>query len=100
MQLKFSTEKHRLKNGLTVLLHPRPESSLAAYYWGIPTGSRHERRGESGLAHMFEHLMFRGTKKYPNIDSLYDQNGIVRVNAIQRMITQAILEHSLPIKWI
>ena len=79
--IDIPVQKHRLKNGLTVLLNPNPNASLVAYYWGIPIGSRHERKGITGISHMFEHLMFRGTKKYPDMDSLYDRNGVVGVNA-------------------
>ena len=79
--IDIPVKKYRLKNGLTVLLNPNPNSSLVAYYWGIPIGSRHEKKGITGLSHMFEHLMFRGTKKYPNMDKLYDENGVVGVNA-------------------
>ena len=79
--IDIPVEKYRLKNGLTVLLNPNPQDSLVAYYWGIPIGSRHEKKGITGISHMFEHLMFRGTDKYPNFDSLYDKNGIVDVNA-------------------
>ena len=79
--IDIPVEKYRLENGLTVLLNPNPQAALVAYYWGIPIGSRHERKGITGISHMFEHLMFRGTKKYPDMDSLYDENGVVGVNA-------------------
>ena len=79
--IDIPVEKHRLKNGLTVLLNPNPNASLVAYYWGIPIGSRHESKGQTGISHMFEHLMFRGTKKYPDMNSVYDKNGIVDTNA-------------------
>ena len=79
--IDIPVKKYSLKNGLTVLLNPNPNSSLVAYYWGIPIGSRHEKKGITGLSHMFEHLMFRGTKKYPDMDKLYDENGVVGVNA-------------------
>ena len=79
--IDIPVEKYQLENGLTVLLNPNPTGSLIAYYWSIPIGSRHEKKGITGISHMFEHLMFRGTKKYPDMDSLYDRNGVVGVNA-------------------
>lgn len=79
--IDIPVKKYHLKNGLTVLLNHNPNSSLIAYYWGIPIGSRHEKKGITGISHMFEHLMFRGTEKYPDMDKLYDDNGVVGVNA-------------------
>ena len=79
--INIPVKKYQLKNGLTVLLNHNPNSSLIAYYWGIPIGSRHEKKGITGISHMFEHLMFRGTEKYPNMDKFYDENGVVDVNA-------------------
>ena len=79
--IDIPVKKYHLQNGLTVLLNPNPAASLIAYYWSIPIGSRHEKKGITGISHMFEHLMFRGTKKYPDMDSLYDRNGVVGVNA-------------------
>ena len=79
--IDIPVKKYRLKNGLTVLLNPNPNAALVAYYWGIPIGSRHESKGQTGISHMFEHLMFRGTEKYPDINSVYDKNGVVDTNA-------------------
>ena len=73
--------KGRLANGLTFLLNRNPSAPLVACYWGIPAGSRHEQKGKTGMAHMFEHMMFRGTKTYPDIENLYCKNGVIEVNA-------------------
>jgi zinc protease len=61
---KYTTEK--LPNGLTVIMIPMESPGLVAYYSVVRTGSRDEvEPGKSGFAHFFEHMMFRGTKKYP-----------------------------------
>jgi len=66
---KYTTEV--LSNGLTVILVPMESPGLVAYYSVARTGSRDEvEPGKSGFAHFFEHMMFRGTKKYPS--SVYD----------------------------
>jgi zinc protease len=58
--------KENLPNGLTVLMIPMDSPGLVAYYSVVRTGSRDEvEAGKSGFAHFFEHMMFRGTKKYP-----------------------------------
>ncbi len=62
----YRSEKHTLPNGLTAILIPMESPGLVAYYSVVRTGSRDEvEEGKSGFAHFFEHMMFRGTKKYP-----------------------------------
>lgn len=81
-QVQIPVHKYKLKNGLTVLLNLNPKTTVSSYYLGFATGSRHEREGITGISHMFEHLMFKGTKKYPDISKLYSQEGIVGLNAM------------------
>lgn len=60
----YTTET--LPNGLRVIMIPMETPGLLAYYSVVRTGSRDEvEQGKSGFAHFFEHMMFRGTKKYP-----------------------------------
>jgi zinc protease len=55
-----------LPNGLTVVMIPMPSPGLISFFSIVRTGSRDEvAPGKSGFAHFFEHMMFRGTKKYP-----------------------------------
>ncbi|MCY4322033.1 MAG: pitrilysin family protein [Bdellovibrionaceae bacterium] len=79
--INLPVEKYKLKNGLTVLLNPDKKLNTASYILGFKVGSRHERKGITGISHMFEHLMFKGTKKYPNFDQIFSENGVVSVNA-------------------
>jgi zinc protease len=51
-------ERFRLKNGLTILLCEDHSAPVVAYHTWYRVGSRHEREGKTGLAHLFEHLMF------------------------------------------
>jgi len=68
----FPIETLRLDNGLTVMFVSYDSPGLAAYYSLVRTGSRNEvEPGRSGFAHFFEHMMFRGTEKYPK--EAYDQ---------------------------
>ncbi|GAB4340292.1 MAG: pitrilysin family protein [Calditrichia bacterium] len=67
----YQYERFELPNGLKTYLIPLKGSGLVAYYSVVRTGSRDEYEpGKSGFAHFFEHMMFRGTKKYPG--SVYD----------------------------
>ncbi len=76
-QIRIPVEKYKLDNGLTVLLHEDHSLPIISYHTWFRVGSRHERPGITGIAHMFEHLMFKGTKKYPNkkFDELLQANG-------------------------
>ncbi len=61
-----------LDNGFTTIMIPMKGSGLVAYYSVVRTGSRDEwEPGHTGFAHFFEHMMFRGTKKYPG--PVYDR---------------------------
>jgi len=67
----YPYQKETLPNGLRVIMIPMESPGLVAYYSIVRTGSRDEvEPGKSGFAHFFEHMMFRGTKKYPG--SVYD----------------------------
>jgi zinc protease len=56
----------RLPNGLTVVTVPYDAPGIVAYFTLVRTGSRDEvEAGHSGFAHLFEHMMFRGTRALP-----------------------------------
>src|SRR5918911_5518695 len=55
-----------LPNGLRVVTIPTAYPNIVALYIVVSAGSRNEvEPGKSGFAHLFEHLMFRGTEKFP-----------------------------------
>lgn len=58
-----------LKNGLTVLVNRDRASKLAAISILYKVGARNEQPTKTGFAHLFEHLMFRGTKRVPDFDT-------------------------------
>ena len=53
--------EHELDNGMTLLLVPRPGDPNIAAGWIAQVGSVNERPGITGVAHLFEHMMFKGT---------------------------------------
>jgi zinc protease len=55
---RLKTERFRLKNGLELLACEDRSAPVVAYHTWFRVGSRHEREGKTGLAHLFEHLMF------------------------------------------
>jgi zinc protease len=74
----YKYQVETLPNGLKVIMIPVESPGLVAYYSVVRTGSRDEvEPGKSGFAHFFEHMMFRGTKKFPGpvYDSLITNIG-------------------------
>jgi zinc protease len=55
----------RLGNGLTVISIPDPGSATVAVQVWMRVGGKNDPEGRSGFAHLFEHLMFKGTKNMP-----------------------------------
>jgi zinc protease len=58
-------EKQTLANGLDVIVHEDHRVPLVAVSVWYHVGSRNERPGKTGFAHLFEHLMFEGSEHYP-----------------------------------
>ena len=61
MAQQVPVEEVVLDNGMTLLLLPRPGDPNVAAGWVAKVGSVHERPGITGVAHLFEHMMFKGT---------------------------------------
>ncbi len=62
----FAVSESSLANGLRVVVVPMDSPGIAAHYVVVRAGSRNEvEPGRSGFAHFFEHMMFRGTERFP-----------------------------------
>jgi len=61
--------KFTLKNGLKVIVHKDETTPLVAFNLIYNVGARDENPEKTGFAHLFEHLMFEGSKNIPNYDS-------------------------------
>lgn len=59
--------EYKLANGLRVLLFPDPSKSTITVNITYLVGSRVEGYGETGMAHLLEHMVFKGSTKHPNI---------------------------------
>jgi predicted Zn-dependent peptidase len=75
--VKIDFEKLVLPNGLTVILHSDRSSPLVAVNLWYHVGSKDESPGRTGFAHLFEHLMFMGSKNapYPSFDAIMESWG-------------------------
>jgi zinc protease len=72
--------EYRLGNGLQVLLYPDASSSTFTVNATYKVGSRHESYGETGMAHLLEHMNFKGTPAHRNIPGELSSHG-ARANA-------------------
>ena len=57
------TTVKKLANGLTVVIYERPEAPVFSFFTHVDAGSVQDPLGKTGLAHMFEHMAFKGTDK-------------------------------------
>lgn len=67
--------EYRLHNGLRVLLFPDPSKQTITVNITYLVGSKHENYGETGMAHLLEHLLFKGTPRHPNIPQELTEHG-------------------------
>ena len=73
----LKVSRYVLSNGLRVLLLADPSAPVLSYHTWFRVGSKHEQPGKTGLAHLFEHLMFNETKHVPRgqLDRLIESAG-------------------------
>ena len=72
--------EYRLSNGLKALLFPDATQDTLTVNMTYLVGSRHEGYGESGMAHLLEHMLFKGTPRHPDIKNEFQRYG-ARFNA-------------------
>lgn len=73
----FKIEKYKLDNGLKIIVMEDHSAPVFAYHTWFHVGSRNERKGITGIAHLFEHLMFKETKntKEGEFDRILEEQG-------------------------
>ena len=67
--------EYQLSNGLKVLLFPDHSKPTLTVNLTIFVGSRHEGYGEAGMAHLLEHMLFKGTPDHPKVPKALQQRG-------------------------
>ncbi len=67
--------EYDLSNGLRVLLFPDPTKTTTTVNITYEVGSRNENYGETGMAHLLEHMLFRGTPRHKNIPQELTEHG-------------------------
>lgn len=69
-------DEYRLANGMQVLLAPDASKPTTTVNLTLRVGSRHESYGETGMAHLLEHMMFKGTPKHPTVWAEFQKRGL------------------------
>src|SRR5712664_135475 len=67
--------EYRLANGARVLLFPEASRPTITVNMTVLVGSRHEGYGETGMAHLLEHMVFKGTPTFPNVPKALRDHG-------------------------
>jgi len=83
-----------LDNGLTVLICERPEAPVFSFYTHVDAGSTQDPMGKTGLAHMFEHMAFKGTDKIGTTDYPAEKAALEKV---EKIYAQYIDERDKPV---
>jgi len=69
----------KLNNGLTAVICERPEAPVFAFFTHVDAGSVQDPLGETGMAHMFEHMAFKGTDKIGTTDYAAEKVALQKV---------------------
>jgi predicted Zn-dependent peptidase len=80
-QLQLDVKEFTLKNGMLFLVVERPATPQVAVRLAIRAGSALEERGKTGIAHMLEHMMFKGTRNFGSSDYQKDATFQARIDA-------------------
>ncbi|MFQ5526986.1 MAG: M16 family metallopeptidase [Thermoanaerobaculia bacterium] len=72
--------EHQLVNGLTFLIYERPVAPIVSFYTYVNVGAAQEVPGITGLAHMFEHMAFKGTSTVGTSDFDSEQVAIAEID--------------------
>ncbi|MCM2371598.1 insulinase family protein [Rhodopirellula sp. ICT_H3.1] len=67
--------QYELDNGVQILLFPDDSKEVVTVNMTIFVGSRHEGYGEAGMAHLLEHMLFKGTPTHPEVPKALTQRG-------------------------
>lgn len=73
--MKIHYQKTQLSNGLTVLVNEDTSTPMVSVNILYDVGSKDEHPEKTGFAHLFEHLMFEGSKNVPNFDEVLQLAG-------------------------
>jgi len=83
---RLNVEEHVLSNGMKLLLVPRRDEPVVSGGWVAKVGSANERPGITGISHLFEHMMFKGTEAIGTKDFARDQKLIAEQERVRGLM--------------
>jgi predicted Zn-dependent peptidase len=83
-----------LDNGMTVVICERPEAPVFSFFTHVDAGSVQDPLGQTGLAHMFEHMAFKGTDKIGTTDYAAEK---VALEKVEQVYAAYIAERDKPV---
>lgn len=95
----WNVQEHKLQNGLKILTLEDHSAPVVSFQMWVHTGSKNERPGITGISHLFEHMMFKGSKKYGPEEhaNIVKRNG-GRMNAFTSEDVTVFFENVVPDK--
>lgn len=85
---RLPVQEMRLDNGMRVLLLPREGSPTVAFVMQFAVGGVHERLGTTGVAHLLEHMLFKGTESIGTADVEAERRLFARADSIHDRILE------------
>jgi len=83
---RLPVTEYTLKNGMRFLIVERRESPTFSAYIRFKVGSVNEAPGQTGLAHLLEHMMFKGTTQFGSTDPIREQPLLARIDALHSLL--------------
>jgi predicted Zn-dependent peptidase len=88
LKINLDVKEFRLSNGMLFLVVERPATPQVACRLSIRAGSALETSGKTGIAHMLEHMMFKGTKNFGTLDYEKDRQLQARIEGAYQVVLE------------
>lgn len=85
-RFRLPVTEHTLKNRMRFLIVERRESPTFSAYMRFNVGSVNEAPGQTGLAHLLEHMMFKGTTRFGSTDPVQEQPLLAKIDALHAQL--------------
>ena len=86
--ININVQSFQLDNGMLFLVVERPATPQVAIRLAVRAGSALEETGKTGIAHLLEHMLFKGTKNFGSLDYKRDQELQIRIEAAYQVVLE------------
>lgn len=86
-EVSLDVREHTLKNGMKLLIVPRQASFTFSAYLRFRIGSAREQAGKTGLSHMLEHMMFKGTRLIGGVDTAAEEPILEKLDGLHQELS-------------